>query len=574
MFEISKNCAGCGFCAAKSNNQIEISPRDGFLHAVMEPLKVTSKGFSFDCPLSITPVLHPIKERYVAYHKQIERRLDGSAGGVYGALLETIAKEDCYFSGAVYDENMHVHHIVTKDLDEIAKLLGHKPVQSNIAGLYEQIKDLISKGETVLFCGTPIQCHSIKHYLGSPENLILVDIISSGYVSYELWERYIKEIEEKYKSKVVDIRLYDKEFSYLYSRRITLENGRTYFISSKESYDTLVQTGLFYDNDNSRFSFDSLNERVGDITIGNYLNINNNDGLGYSYVSINTEKGELLFEKAKRRLQIVTSGNEVVLENIEKRIEPNNISTHISVDKPLDEMAKQYANNTLKKEHYKKIYSFIKLFITTTRLHPIPIFKFIWYNFLFKGISTDRHNNGFIFIAPYSALKIEKGAFLELHGPLIVGVKRIGRSRLETRLWMQKGSKLLIHKYGMFGYGSNVEIYKNALLEIGYLFSNSGMTIICGKHITIGNPVNIAKGCTVRDTNGHLVAVTGYKMAREVIIGNHCWICSDTTVMPGVKIGDGAIVGACSFVTKSIPSFTLVQGNPTSVVGYPKYFHM
>ena len=44
--------------------------------------------------------------------------------------------------------------------------------------------------------------------------------------------------------------------------------------------------------------------------------------------------------------------------------------------------------------------------------------------------------------------------------------------------------------------------------------------------------------------------------------------------MPGVKIGDGAIVGACSYVAKNVPSFTLVQGFPAVEVGNPKYFRI
>ena len=44
--------------------------------------------------------------------------------------------------------------------------------------------------------------------------------------------------------------------------------------------------------------------------------------------------------------------------------------------------------------------------------------------------------------------------------------------------------------------------------------------------------------------------------------------------MPGVTVGDGAIVGACSYVTKNVPAFTMVQGSPIEVVGNPKYFRI
>lgn len=48
----------------------------------------------------------------------------------------------------------------------------------------------------------------------------------------------------------------------------------------------------------------------------------------------------------------------------------------------------------------------------------------------------------------------------------------------------------------------------------------------------------------------------------DTIVGNDVWIGMDTTIMPGVKIGDGAIIAACSVVTADVASYTIVGGNP------------
>lgn len=48
----------------------------------------------------------------------------------------------------------------------------------------------------------------------------------------------------------------------------------------------------------------------------------------------------------------------------------------------------------------------------------------------------------------------------------------------------------------------------------------------------------------------------------DTIVGNDVWLGRCCTVMPGVKIGDGAIVAACSVVTKDVPPYTVVGGNP------------
>jgi acetyltransferase-like isoleucine patch superfamily enzyme len=51
-----------------------------------------------------------------------------------------------------------------------------------------------------------------------------------------------------------------------------------------------------------------------------------------------------------------------------------------------------------------------------------------------------------------------------------------------------------------------------------------------------------------------------------IIVHKHAWIALNVTLMPGVEVGEGAIVSAGSIVSKSIPPFTVAQGNPAQVV--------
>ena len=71
----------------------------------------------------------------------------------------------------------------------------------------------------------------------------------------------------------------------------------------------------------------------------------------------------------------------------------------------------------------------------------------------------------------------------------------------------------------------------------------------------------------IRDTNGnHFINTPGYRPARPVTIGEKAWLCESSTIMPGVKVGRGAIVGAYSLVTRSVPDHAMVSGNPANVV--------
>lgn len=52
----------------------------------------------------------------------------------------------------------------------------------------------------------------------------------------------------------------------------------------------------------------------------------------------------------------------------------------------------------------------------------------------------------------------------------------------------------------------------------------------------------------------------------DVIIGNDVWIGTRSTILSGVKIGDGAVIGACSVVTKDVPPYAIVAGNPAKII--------
>ena len=54
----------------------------------------------------------------------------------------------------------------------------------------------------------------------------------------------------------------------------------------------------------------------------------------------------------------------------------------------------------------------------------------------------------------------------------------------------------------------------------------------------------------------------------DIIIGNDVWIGVNATIMGGVKIGDGAVVGACSLVTKDVPPYAVVGGVPAKIIKY------
>ena len=102
---------------------------------------------------------------------------------------------------------------------------------------------------------------------------------------------------------------------------------------------------------------------------------------------------------------------------------------------------------------------------------------------------------------------------------------------------------------------------------------NSNVFLNGRSGITIGNDVTISYGATILSTGYDLDVFfsTGERVHMEdkpIIIGDHCWICTDAIVLPGVKItGEYVVVAAGAVVTKDITeSKVIVAGNPARIV--------
>ena len=107
----------------------------------------------------------------------------------------------------------------------------------------------------------------------------------------------------------------------------------------------------------------------------------------------------------------------------------------------------------------------------------------------------------------------------------------------------------------------------------------------CGKNIHVGKNVFINSGCHFQDQGGIYIddgALIGHEVVIATLnhslnpqkranlipspihIGKNVWIGAHATILPGVSIGDGAVVAAGAVVTKDVPEKTVVGGVPAS----------
>ena len=128
------------------------------------------------------------------------------------------------------------------------------------------------------------------------------------------------------------------------------------------------------------------------------------------------------------------------------------------------------------------------------------------------------------------------------------------------------GWKSWIKSEIIFGYGSKT--------GWGLVTRGSGKFEV-GRYCAIGEKLTV-----ITSNHDYSSPVMSYKLQEKlfgcrkirassvgVIFGHDVWIGDNVTVVPGVHVGNGSIVGAGSVVTKNVDSFTIVAGNPAKVIG-------
>lgn len=108
--------------------------------------------------------------------------------------------------------------------------------------------------------------------------------------------------------------------------------------------------------------------------------------------------------------------------------------------------------------------------------------------------------------------------------------------------------------------GKNITLGKNVFINSGCRFQDQG-------GITIGDGVLIGHNVVLATLNhGFMPEERGTTYPAAIIIGKNVWIGANATVLPGVTVGDDAIIAAGAVVTRDVPASTVVGGIPARVI--------
>ncbi|MBO7293903.1 MAG: Coenzyme F420 hydrogenase/dehydrogenase, beta subunit C-terminal domain, partial [Bacteroidaceae bacterium] len=144
-------------------------------------------------------------EVYGVRHIDEEELAKSQSGAAFWAFAEYLLEEGYIIYGVGYDKNLRVIHKRVENKTECQELRGSKYTQSDLRGIFREIKKNLQSGEKNLFVGTPCQVAGLKSYIPKrlQDNLLTIDLVCHAVPSPKVWEEYVKWIENKYNDKLV-----------------------------------------------------------------------------------------------------------------------------------------------------------------------------------------------------------------------------------------------------------------------------------------------------------------------------------------------------------------------------------
>lgn len=180
-------------------------------------------------------------------------------------------------------------------------------------------------------------------------------------------------------------------------------------------------------------------------------------------------------------------------------------------------------------------------------------------------------------IVDYAEVKRKKQRCLLHPGAKLYPQSRIYNNQSRESIVVREDSVVLA-RLETFGHGGTIDIGKQC-------FIGENTNIWSASSIKIGDRVLISHDVNIHDTNSHSISAASRHQhfleifgaghpkelpdvpTKPITIENDAWIGFGATILKGVTIGQGAIVGARTLVTKDVPPYTVVVGNPARIVG-------
>lgn len=313
VYTSEEYCCGCtacqSVCSQKAISMHEDNAGGGYKYPVIDGHKCINCGLCQKvCQFKIREIEKPYGhiDCYAFKHKD-KRVIDNSrSAGAFTAFSDYVLERSGVIYGVILDKDFCVRHTRAVAKEQRDLLRKSKYVQSDIEGIFSEVKEDLSENKLVMFTGTGCQCDGLRAYLNmkgvNTERLLLVDIVCHGVPSPKMFDEYISWNTKKKKSALVSFDFRDKEkFSWgegieklvFANKRVAYQDYFTGFI-----FDNFVRPSCY----NCKYTTAYRNS---DITLGDFWGAEKSCPEftdfknGTSLLLIHSEKAADIFEKIK-----------------------------------------------------------------------------------------------------------------------------------------------------------------------------------------------------------------------------------------------------------------------------------
>jgi len=316
-------CCGCGACTniCPTSAIKWVTTEQGFKEPLIDQKACIDCGLCRKvCAYEMSHVgIEAEPQVYAAVHKREDVVKSSSSGGVFTALSDWILDQGGIIYGVAFDNQYRLRYCRAETQQERDSFKGSKYVQCDGKDIFPAVVEDLKSSRTVMFTGTPCQVSGLKLFLTvkkvPTDNLFLVDNICHGVASPKVWSEYLAFVKEDVlRGHTI------KRFS-MRSKKVAWQKqeldceteigDESAHLNRGASWNKLYHTTFATRNSCFNCRFTSY-DRVGDITVADYWNIEN-AGLAIDYrggvnlVLVNTEKGERWLRSCKSHLVLDSS---------------------------------------------------------------------------------------------------------------------------------------------------------------------------------------------------------------------------------------------------------------------------
>lgn len=161
--------------------------------------------------------------------------------------------------------------------------------------------------------------------------------------------------------------------------------------------------------------------------------------------------------------------------------------------------------------------------------------------------------------------------FLLLHIDIFISKLKIVLESCQVIRLKQKGIDLKFVNQGNGGFTIAGDTIKFSIDSTSHIKSNT--FIECSGGVIIGRYFHSGRGLTIFSTNHNYnskisIPYDVTEIIKPVIIKDFVWCGANVTIVPGVTIGEGVVIGSGTVVTKDVPDYAIIGGNPHKIIKY------